>query len=297
MAMESITVLPDQSEILHYENPAFPLFLIRSALSHYSDKRVLCHWHKEMEFFYVEKGRPAYFVNGNIVQLNEGDIIFINSKTLHYGFSPDGEDSIYVCLVFMPSLLSPNSFIKSSYLDPLTDEENLPYIVFSKKRSSLMKNELMTMLSLDEEKKPTSPLLLLSHLYSFWADFLSLRGQEKTLTMPSTGKTLLLKKMLAFLYSHYQEKISVENIASAALIGSSYAIHLFHDYLHSSPIVYLNAFRIEKATDLLKESEMNMSEIASNVGLDSPSYFSELFRRSKGCSPRAYQKKVQQNEM
>ena len=101
--MESITVLPDQSEILHYENPAFPLFLIRSALSNYSEKRVLCHWHKEMEFFYVEKGRPAYFVNGNIVQLNEGDIIFINSKTLHYGFSPDGEDSVYVCLVFMVS--------------------------------------------------------------------------------------------------------------------------------------------------------------------------------------------------
>ena len=218
--------------------------------------------------------------------------------------TPDMTQIISLCQYFnisidylMPSLLSPNSFIKSSYLDPLTTEENLPYIVLPKQRSPLMKNELMTMLSLDEEKKPISPLLLLSHLYSFWANFLSLRGQVKTLTMPSTGQTLLLKKMLTFLYSHYQEKISVEDIASAALIGSSYAIHLFHDYLHSSPIVYLNAFRIEKATDLLKESEMNMSEIASNVGLDSPSYFSELFRRSKGCSPRAYQKKVQQNEM
>jgi AraC-like DNA-binding protein len=294
--MEEITVLPDQSEILHYENPAFPLYIIEASLSQYSEKRVLCHWHKEMEFFLVEEGHPAYFVNGNVVQLQEGDGIFVNSKTLHYGFSPDGSDSRYLCLVFMPTLFEPNSYIQSGFVDPLNEEEDLPYLRIPKECCDTLRKELLAIQDLFKEKKPNYPLFLLSHLYSFWGEFLSLRGENKQSLILANSKTALIKRMLSFLYQNYQEKIRIEEIAASAAISPSYAIHLFSDYLHSSPIVYLNAYRIEKACDLLKESSQNISEIASAVGFDSPSYFSEIFHRYKGCSPREYQKAVQPSE-
>lgn len=288
--METITLLPDQSEILHYDNPAFPLYLKHSTLSLYPGKRVLCHWHQEMEFFLVEKGHPSYFVNGNIVSLQEGDGIFINSKCLHYGFSPDGSDSQYLCLVFMPTLLSPSPFLKSNYVDPLENHVDVPYLVLPSPLGRKLKEEMEAMSALPQEKKANYPLLVLSHLYSFWAEFLALRGQELPQTFPTNGKTTLLKTMLAYLYSHYPENLTLESLANSAAISPGYASHLFHDYLHDSPMNYLNAYRLEKASDLLIHSEKNISEIAAMVGFENPSYFTELFHRNKGLSPRAFQK-------
>lgn len=294
--MEEITVLPDQSEILHYDDPSFPLYMKENALSLYSGKRVLCHWHQEMEFFLVEKGHPSYFANGNIVSLAEGEAIFVNSKCLHYGFSPDGTDSTYLVLVFLPSLLAPSPYLQDHYVEPISSEIEVPYLVFSKESVLSLKKEMEAMRLLLAEKKENFPLKVLSHLYAFWADFLSLKGREKPFIAPSESRTLLLKKMLAYLYAHYQEPLHVETIAASAGITSGYAIHLFQKFLHSSPIAYLNAYRLEKACELLADSDCNISEIAAEVGYESPSYFSELFRRNKGYSPREYLKRKKKDD-
>lgn len=288
--MDELTLLSDQSEILHYDDPSFPLYLRRNTLSLYPFKRVLCHWHQEFEFFYVEKGNPNYYVNGVTVKLHEGEIIFINSRYPHYGYSDDGDDSTYLCLVFQPSLLANCRLLEEQYVIPLRQDPTLPYLVFPSKSCLLLKEEMLRMFALLGKKKPSYPLQVLAHLYSFWADFSALKGQEKPHEAFRSRQGLLVQKMLSYIYVHYAEAIAVASIAGSAAISESYAIHLFSDLLHASPIAYLTSYRIEKSEELFQDPEKDISEIAQEVGFESPAYFSETFRKEKGMSPREFRR-------
>jgi AraC family transcriptional regulator, melibiose operon regulatory protein len=288
--MDELTVLPDQSEILHYDDPDFPLYLRRNKLSLYPMKRVLCHWHTELEFFLVEKGHPSYFVNGSNLALQEGECLFVNAKYPHYGYSSDGTDSVYLVLVFRPSLLSACPEVANSFLDPLLEDPELPFLLLPANQTSSLRQEMLAIFDLMQKKEEGYPLRVLSHLYSFYGDFLALRGKEKALPSLPSAKSEMLKRMLTFIYSHYGEKITLEDIASSGEISSGYASHLFKDLLQSSPIRYLLSFRIEKSEELLRDRRANINEVAQAVGFESAAYFTEIFKREKGMSPREYRK-------
>lgn len=294
--MDTLTVLPDQSEVVRYADPAFPLYLRENRLSDYPYKRVLCHWHPDFEFFYVEEGSPSYFVNGQTVHLKTGECLFVNSKALHYGFSEDGTDCRYLCLVFPASLLSPSPLFKDRYFEPLQEDPALPYIVFSPEMAKPLGQEILSMYALLQKKENFDPFVFMPHLFNFFENFMALKGKERAIGLPSNGKTALVKKMLAYLYNHYAEGVAVEDLAQAASISSSYALHLFKEFLHSSPIQYLLSYRLEKATEFLQENEKDITEIAHEVGFESPAYFSELYHREKGCSPKQYRLRFLKSE-
>jgi AraC-like DNA-binding protein len=294
--MDELTVLPDQSEILHYDDPSFPLYLRRNSLDMYPFKSVLCHWHQEFEFFLVEKGHPSYFVSGTTVSLKEGEGIFINAKCPHYGFSPDGTDSTYLVLVFQPSLLRASSEINEMFVNPLEANKDVPFLVFPPERLTKIKEEMLAMFELLQKKDTGYQLNIMSHLYSFWSAFLSLKGQEKSIAVSPSSQTLLLQLMLAYIYKNYASKISVNDIGQAASISSGYAIHLFSKFLHSSPIAYLMSFRLEKSLEKLEDFTKDISEVAWEAGFESPAYYSEIFKREKGLSPREYRKLLQKSQ-
>jgi AraC-like DNA-binding protein len=291
--MDELTVLSDQSEIVHYDDPLFPVYLRRNKLSDYSFMRVFCHWHQEFEFFLTEKGHTSYFVNGNIVNVKEGEMIFVNSRCPHYGFSQDGTDCTYLCLVFQPSLLMADASLGENFITPLKeDSAKIPFLVFSADRCTEIRKEMLSILDLLQKKEPFYSLLVLSHLYAFWSDFLSLKGKEEPAELNHSEKGLLVKKMLAFIYCHYPEKITVADIAASAAVSTSYAIHLFTELLHYPPMTYLNVYRVEKGGELLRESDLDITEISRAVGFFSPSYFAEAFHKEKGFSPRVYREMV-----
>jgi AraC-like DNA-binding protein len=273
---------------VHYDDPAFPLYLRRNSLSLYTSKRVLCHWHQDFEFFLVEKGHPSYFVNGSTIQLKEGEMLFVNSRFPHYGFSPDGTDSVYLVLVFQPALLAASPLIAESFVDPLRNNRDLPFLVFPAERCLELKKEMLAILEILNKKEEGYTVSVLAHLYAFWSLFLSLKGQERAIVLAPSSKAMLLQHMLTYIYTDYAERITVADIASAASISPGYASHLFSELLHSSPIAYLLSFRIEKSEEMLADFTKNISEISQASGFDSPAYYSEIFRREKGCSPRKY---------
>ena len=59
-----------------------------------------------------------------------------------------------------------------------------------------------------------------------------------------------------------------------------------------SPISYINKIRIEKAAALFKNSDRSITEIAMEVGFDDSNYFSRIFKKQMGMSPREYKKTI-----
>ena len=59
--MKMIDMMPDGSEIIHYDNPGIPLYIQTGELSSYPNKRALCHWHEDIEIIRILQGSMNYF--------------------------------------------------------------------------------------------------------------------------------------------------------------------------------------------------------------------------------------------
>lgn len=96
------------------------------------------------------------------------------------------------------------------------------------------------------------------------------------------------KNMVSFIYLHYAEQISLNEIAASGNVSRSKCCLIFKHYLQQSPVDFLNAFRLKTSCNLLRNTEKSVTEIAFSCGFNHLSYFSKLFIKNFGCSPREY---------
>ena len=80
--------------------------------------------------------------------------------------------------------------------------------------------------------------------------------------------------------------ITISDVASQTGVGERYLRKLFSQYLNLSPLDYLNQIRINKAIELLRNTEMSVKEVCFACGFQSPQYFSRIFKQQMGISPR-----------
>ena len=71
---------------------------------------------------------------------------------------------------------------------------------------------------------------------------------------------------------------------------------MFHAYIGLSPVNYINKFRISNACELLKKDDLKIETVAGMVGVSDEKYFSRMFTKWKGMSPREYRKNSQEED-
>jgi AraC-like DNA-binding protein len=100
----------------------------------------------------------------------------------------------------------------------------------------------------------------------------------------------LVRKAMAFIHEHYADPISRRDIAQHVSIAEDYLTFCFRQELGTTPIKYLQRYRVNRAKGLLKESENSITEIARMVGFSDSGYFSRVFHRETGMSPEAFRR-------
>jgi len=98
----------------------------------------------------------------------------------------------------------------------------------------------------------------------------------------------LVKRAIALIQQRYDEPLSRQEIADAVGVSKDYLGRIFHQELGLSPWEYLIRYRVLRAKELLLTRDYSVAEIAARVGFDTAGYFSQIFRREAGCSPRAF---------
>ncbi len=97
-----------------------------------------------------------------------------------------------------------------------------------------------------------------------------------------------VERAMRVVEERYAEDITVDDLAGAANVSSSYLMRLFKRQMGTSPYNYLLRYRITKARELLAETDEPVAQIAREVGFSSESNFSYRFTKMVGQSPRAY---------
>ena len=98
------------------------------------------------------------------------------------------------------------------------------------------------------------------------------------------------EKALKYIHEHYQETIRLDDLATAVCMSKYHFVHAFHELFGSTPIDYINKYRMEQAQYLLVTTRLPVSVVANKVGIGDQSYFARLFRNYTGYPPFEFRK-------
>ncbi len=113
---------------------------------------------------------------------------------------------------------------------------------------------------------------------------MELRDQESV----NRSKTVL-KRALEYIEENYvQETLSLNTVAGEVGVSANYFSAIFSQEMEVTFIEYVTQKRMEKAKKLLRQTEKASRDIAQEVGYKDPHYFSFVFKKTQGCTPREY---------
>jgi two-component system response regulator YesN len=101
-----------------------------------------------------------------------------------------------------------------------------------------------------------------------------------------------IKKTLDFIETHYNDPLSVEQIAKEVYLSPSRLSHVIKSELGITLGDYISKVRVEKAKVQLKDRELPISQIALGVGYPDQSYFTKVFKKIEKCTPKDFRQNV-----
>ena len=104
--------------------------------------------------------------------------------------------------------------------------------------------------------------------------------------------TLDLDSIQAYMQDNIHQQLGLEDLAAVAHLSKFHFSNRYKALTGYSPIKHFLHMKIEYACQLLDSSEMSVKAIAAELGYPDPLYFSRLFSKTMGLSPRAYRSSV-----
>lgn len=287
-------------ELLPGYTSTFPYIASRAELNKYAVPYVPWHWHKPVELFYIKNGCVEYTTPNGHYTFPKGSGGLINSNILHSSkILSAAENNVELLHIFDPSFLSgePGNLMERKYILPLTTAPELEIIALNPENS---KHQLVLSMIWQSFEIPDDEwgyeFRLRESLTHIWLELLKLIDADSKLTnsqrkQPSDDK---IKSIMIYIHEHFQEDISVDQIADACHISRRTCFRLFQEKLHISPLEYICDYRLQQARRLLLNTDESITFIAQNCGFRSSSYFGKLFREHFGCTPNAFRRKMAQ---
>lgn len=134
---------------------------------------------------------------------------------------------------------------------------------------------------------PAADVEMAGYLQLFLASLIRSRGNAPSIP----GNRGYLAQALRYIQHNYAGAIGVSDIADFVGISRSQLYRAFETEFGQSPHEYLQKYRVSEACTLLRSGELTVAQVAGSVGFNDPLYFSRVFRRMKGYTPTAYQRK------
>lgn len=97
-----------------------------------------------------------------------------------------------------------------------------------------------------------------------------------------------------YIEQSYHENITLTALAEQYHMDASYLSRIFSQKYGETIIAFLTRIRMEKAAELMKDQDKKLETISFLVGYDDYNYFSRVFRKKMGCSPREYRNNLAQ---
>lgn len=248
------------------------------------------HWHREVELIYVTKGTISLGIDDVPYKLSEGEIAFIGGGLIHYVLaSPGSERFVYQFdLSYFTAGNKENLDLQKLFA------EVLPISPQWQREDEATVRRLLEAMNLESEKQETGyQFALRAELFQLIT--LLLRNVPKQAKQSKKIKKLATQDVLekldvifSYVEAHYQEELTLQNIAEVSGYSSFYFTKFFKKNTGKTFLTFLNEYRIDKAKWLLINSDLPVSEIITQTGFESDKTFYRLFKSSMAMAPLEY---------
>ena len=290
LQMKDFVIDGSLKDLTKHHTVVMPLACYKTTINQHIQGYIPLHWHDEIQFVWIEKGKSVFQVNEDRIEVQEGDGLFINSGQLHMAEDSDQTDCTYICLNFSPSfVLAPELY--ATFVKPYIEATNLPYLYIdaSKTWGKNILDAMVEIYQCIETKDLYYEIDITIKLTSIWKNLLN-NGFQLEYAPNELVKNQRMKLMLSWIHQNYSEKIRLEDIARAGQLSRSECCRYFNRFLKSTPLHYVLDYRIQKSLYLLQQRDANITEVAYQVGFNSTSYFINKFRHTMNMTPLAYKK-------
>ncbi|MGX7264231.1 AraC family transcriptional regulator [Enterococcus crotali] len=283
---------------VYLERPEFEENILFRAFINDGMTIVYPHWHKEIEIIYSIRGTVNIGVGDEIVHVAEGEIYFFASGEPHYFLaSPDSERIVYQ---FDLSLFN-EKLLKSAEDCSLIELFETGEKHSSKWSKSLyldIKQLLQQLFEEAEQNKQGKSYaqfgLLFQLITTFYRRLPQTKIQVKKGAKASTIKYKenldRLDRIFTYVENHYEESITLEDIAKYSGFSSYYFTRFFKANTGTTFMSFLTEYRINQAKFILANEKVPMIEVAEKSGFASVKTFHHVFKEQVGVSPLKYQK-------
>lgn len=257
--------------------------------------------HEYYEMVYAKKGISVFEIEGMKVTVGPNDIIIIKPHKVHSLKIQEGGTCEFIVLYF--SFARRDSESEKSYPSEIPIEDFINFFTghhtgpFLKLKVN-HKNDIITLLNRIVAEKSGEQFgsdflihLLILELFVMISRVLKLEW-ERSIAEDSPQQKELVELAIQFIRDHYERDINLNDICGYVFLSPSYFTRIFKKETGYSPISYLINTRIERAKELLAETEEKVNEIALSVGFSSQQRFNEAFKKITGMTPLEYRKKI-----
>ncbi len=255
------------------------------------------HYHSHYEILYIESGSRTISLNETKhIELNQNIIALLPPNIIHATKS-SSETQSRVLINISANLIKEIADFSSFHILSGFDTMFLPLTTYDIK---ILKYHFQQLI--DIQSNPISPLKTDSIKITLAALLMTLANINYNLMQNNeTYKTqsenfINMESLIKFIGEHYYEDITLAELAHKAAMSEQHLIKTFTEKYQTTPIKYLNTFRIVTAQRLLESNTMNVTEVATSCGFNSNAHFSRTFKQIVGITPKEYQLKFKNNK-
>lgn len=235
------------------------------------------HAHQQHEINYINVGRCIMVIEEKNVTLRQGDCIILLPNVRH-NFMVDGSQKCQITqlefvieeiekdLQMLPLCSRKSFFYKITNCSDVLDSISHLYRYCNNEIYSMYQKQLRSL-----------ELRKLCYLLSIYI--------EKEDKVAQVMEKSIIENIMNYINNHYETEILLEDLAKKNKISSRYMRKLFECHIGFSASEYIHMLRMERAKDLLKNSNFSVSDISLDVGYNSLQYFSTTFKKKIGISP------------
>lgn len=254
------------------------------------------HSHEFSELAIVRRGSATHLTDFGNYPIEAGDVFLMREDMIHGFFRARDLELVNFMfdpqqfMIFSSDLLRLAGYHALFVLDPLLRGKDhvKNRLRLSNVELRNINEQIMAIESEFHQKRAGFQTMLTGQWLRLIADLCRIFSQQ-----PSGQRPFMrLAKTVAYMENNFMEKITLDELAKRSAMSVNQFLRVFKKNYKITPINYLTHLRLDRAKELLKDPNLDITEVAFESGFDDSNYFSRVFRKNLGTTPRDFRKKA-----
>ncbi len=235
--------------------------------------------HPFPELTYVDHGELHSVADGQDILLKQGDIAIFGPNQWHMHYADIGVAPGYVTITFDMEGLDILPLLNRKFAAPQQAVSLIQQMLREQERMDAYSNDMII--------AQLSQLLL-----TLLREAAAPSGTKLKTANAVHSENEIIRQAQQYISTHLREKLSVPLVARQVDVSPSYLTALFHKNLQISPGEYIRRSKLQESKQMIRENNLNFTEIAAALQYSTVHHFSRQFKEKFGITPTEYAKSV-----